>query len=230
MRKSDTGKFYNIPDNYQTGISMFGTTFKAVNLIEAAILAVIPWILFFFILPKLDLNFPIDIKTIFSALFCVFGGYGGLYGYRGKTLSQVVQSLFSWRLKRRVAYYNPRIKAEVLPIYMNKQENNEMLPREKVMLLFEKYKKELDKKQQQEALNLESEILTDRTNVYFEDDIGVVDKPVEYMTAKEYKAYRKKVRKEEKRIAKEKRREELNAKKEAKRKEKERKKAEKTKK
>ena len=62
----------------------------------------------------------------------------------------------------------------------------------------------------------------DETSMFFEDDEGYLEKPVEYMNPSEYKAYQKMLRKRERQRKKEEKRQLKLARKEEKRRRKER--------
>ena len=132
------------------------------------------------------------IVTFASAIL----GYLGVAGINGYTFTQFIKSIIRYRKKKRVCYYNPRIKTEASP-YNQESLAEQMLPREKLEMFYKKVKSGYDAKQRENALDEEKYILSDRENMFFEEDSGVIDKPVEYMDNKEYKAYRKNLKQEE---------------------------------
>jgi hypothetical protein len=69
---------------------------------------------------------------------------------------------------------------------------NEMLPRDKAVIFYKRYKEEYDKKQREKVMQEQTRIgSSDISRMYFLDDEGIIDKPVEFMTDTEYKKYQK---------------------------------------
>ena len=194
-------EFY-IPPNYKTGISLFGKSFQVVSLVEGIILALLPLGIYFFVLPVLDIHVSFDkaatVITFSSALL----GYLGIKGINGYSISQFVRSMMRYRKNKRICYYNPRIKTEASPYSINNSAE-QMLPREKLEEFYKKARKNYDEKQREQAIEEQKHVLTERENLFFSDDVGVLDTPVEYMTGKEYREYKKKLKKEERQRKKE---------------------------
>ena len=207
--KIDEPKVVFIPANYKSGNSIYGFEIKTSNVIQGSILATIPAVIGFGIIPDFiqinpDLN--LSIVTFFS-----FGlGYLGFVGINGQTLLSYIQDWLMFRKKRRKTYYNPRIKKEAI-FFLDEQKNNkEMLPRDKILAIYNQYKAQSDQKNRELAHELEKEF-EQAEDLYFEDDSGFVAKPIEYMTAKERKLYEKQQKKLERKRDKEAKRKEKNA-------------------
>lgn len=90
---------YEIPINIFDGPSAFGL--PARNWIEAAILALIPALLIWNLIPVQD----IGIKLILIIVFCLPVGILALVGYNGESLSQFFQTYMNFRRSRRVMEY-----------------------------------------------------------------------------------------------------------------------------
>ena len=90
---------YEIPINIFDGPSAFGL--PARNWIEAAILALIPALLIWNLIPVQD----IGIKLILIIVFCLPVGILALVGYNGESLSQFFKTYMNFRRSRRVMEY-----------------------------------------------------------------------------------------------------------------------------
>lgn len=187
-----------IPDNYHTGTSMFGVEIKISNAIQTIILVLIPIILNYFVIPS---YFSIDRTSTVLLSFTIFCvvilGYLGLVGVNGMTLGEFVYIYLMYRKSKRKTYYNPRLKKELKPIIVE-ETTREELPRDKMLALYNQYKEKFDEKNRQAALESEMSGDYENSQIFFEDDYGIVDTPVEYMSQKEYKAYQKRLKKERK--------------------------------
>lgn len=201
MSERRAREFY-LPPNFHTGISVFGKSFAVANLAEGVIMALIPIILFYFVLPRSGVHIPIGTTNTIVTMTSAILGYLGVAGINGYTFTQFIKSILRYRKNKRVCYYNPRVKTEASP-YSQKNLAEQMLPREKLEMFYKKVKSGYSAKQRESALDEEKYILSDRENMFFEEDSGVIDTPVEYMDNKEYKAYRKKLKQEERRRRKE---------------------------
>ena len=198
------GKEYFIPANFKTGISFMGKAFSLDAVLEAAILALIPIGVIFFILPNAGITMSWSTSSTLVTFLSVSLGYLGIHGINGYTVSQFIKSLLRYRKNKRVCYFNPRIKTEASP-YSTSNIAAQMLPREKLQEFYQKAKKSYEARQRKTAVNEQKEILSDREHMFFSDDLGVVATPVEYMDKKEFKAYRKQQKKEARKKQKEER-------------------------
>lgn len=197
-----------IPDNYKTGATFLGFEIKLFNVFQAIILASIPVIIDYLVIPSyfnisLTNSYLLSVTIFFSASF----GYLGLIGVNDMTLGEFVYNYITYKKRQRKTYYNPRIKKEILTIF-DEEETREELPREKIIALYNTYKEKFDEKNREAALKMEQNSLSEDEIVFFEDDYGVVDKPVEYMNPKEYKLYMKAQRKQRKQEEKQRKKEE----------------------
>ena len=189
----DEPKVVFIPANYKTGTSFLGFEIKTSNVLQGILLALIPVVICYAILPEfIEIKFldTLSPVTFFSAGL----GYLGVVGINGQTLGDYVSDWLSYRKNTRKTYYNPRIKKEAVFFLDEQKQDKEMLPREKIMALYSKYKAHSDLKNRELAHELEKEF-EQSEELYFEDDSGFVMKPIEYMTAKERRKYEKEQRK-----------------------------------
>ena len=207
MTSKDKPRTVFIPNNYKAGISIFGFKINLRYAIEGGVLACIPLIIGIVIVPKtLGLSFSEILPTTF--FFVLLFGALGIYGIDNSPVSVFITDFINAKKNKRETYYNPRVKNEVMSIFSNvRPKDEQMLPREKILEIINKYQKQMDNANQKE---LESEsIYNKKEKIYFEDDIGIVNKPYEYMSEKEIKMLKKqeeKIRKENERNEKKKRR------------------------
>ncbi|MGN1389037.1 MAG: hypothetical protein ACI4WR_05275, partial [Bulleidia sp.] len=129
-------------------------------------------------------------------MFSTLLGYAGIHGAKGGTLLQFLRSVIRFYQSRRTAYYNPRVKARA-PVQETEENGGKELPREKLKRIFSSMhqtsSKRLDQPHEDNVQEAED------GNLFFEEDIGIVETPVDYMTPKEYRTYQKKLRQEERR-------------------------------
>lgn len=206
------GREFYIPPNFKTGINILGKTFSVTSLTEGLVLALLPIVIVFYILPQAGVEVSWKTGSTIVTFASVILGYIGIKGINGYSLTQFIKSILRYRKNKRICYYNPRIKTEASP-YNTANVAEQMLPKEKLEQFYKAAKKKYDAKQRKIAVEEQKDILTDRRNMFFIDDAGVVDTPVEYMDNKEYKEYKKKLKKEERQRKKEERQKIRDAKK-----------------
>ena len=187
-----------IPVNFETGITILGKSYPVGNTIQGAVFLVFPYVFFFLILKKyLGINLSWNTAFALSTVIGVPCGMGGLSGIYGATFLQWVSMWFNFMRHRRSAYYNPRVKTEAR-CTLNLEHKTEFLSPEYFQ---EQIKKIMEKRKQQhvDAFAQEMAEEEDAGVLYFAEDAGKVDKPYEYMSGRERRAYRKKLRKQERR-------------------------------
>lgn len=184
---------YNIPRNFNADVNILGGMYKTRNLIEAGIILAILAPTVFLLLYAVDFGTRITITILIAVPPC----FVALYGIHGDSLSQRLMKIMQYKKKKRACFYNPRIKEEKQPLDFSGNAFN-LLPKDKINMYLEKYKNMNDEKLKEQI----GVLVEERNNgMYFQDDDGVVEKPYDYMTAKEKRAYRK----EQKRIERNKR-------------------------
>lgn len=202
MHEEDAYDVVPIPPNYQGTIILFGMAFAKWNLIEAFILAVI---IFFSVLAILMRHTETDLSTMigWSAVPAVSAGVLALRGINGDDLLSFLRHIIMWQRKRRVAYYNPRVKTEAFPaIGDHERSDKETLPREKIIALYSGYREKLGVTgRERSSENTDILETSDIKDMYFEDDIGIIDKPAEYMTKAERRAFERMIRRRKKQEA-----------------------------
>jgi len=189
-----------IPDNYENGINFAGFNFRPIFLIEGIILGIIFFALSIFLLYVCG-NRRINSSTIGICLVpSVLAVVIGIKGINDEPLTTFIKNLRRFNCNKRFAYYNPRIKTEIKSIYATGEDGSHyILPRDRIIALFTKYKKTLTEINIKKIEEEKGENKFIKEQMYFEDDIGVVDKPVEYMNKQEYKQYKANLKREKKR-------------------------------
>lgn len=180
---------YNIPENFESSINFIGFNFKTRNLIEGGIIGVVPSFLICTYAP-----IGMKAKLYLVVLVVLPFAFLGLTGIHGDPLSKRIALYFRYKKRRRMCIYNPRIKDEIVPMaFMH--DKVQMLPKEKLRMLYDNYKKKNDQKAEEQIQAMVSEW---GRNLFFIDDEGQVDKPYEYMTSSEKRKYRRRKKKDEK--------------------------------
>ncbi len=182
-----------IPPDYKNRINLFIKSYPLSNVIQGLIVGLIPLVIIWYILPWF-INLSGSKKFSLSIFFCVIFMFIGCEGINGGTLLDYFVELFKFLKNRRTAYYNPRIKVESKQQIFGDTSSRDMLPFEKMQEMYSQWQVKNREKHQQNVVNNKNE---SSDELYFEDDIGVVDTPWEYMTKKE----RKKEIKEAKKMA-----------------------------
>jgi len=195
MQESESYKVRQIPDNFGNGINIAGMHFSGIFLVEGIVLAALFFVLTFLCLKSLgmcDIGEILGICLVFSGIALVVG----VKGINDEPVTTFVKNLHAFNKGRRTAYYNPRIKLEAKSIkWEGLYENKDAIPKEKIMAAFNKYKEAAEKRQQAKAKEFEEANAFDQSNMFFEDDIGIIKKPSKYMTKEEAATYDKKKRK-----------------------------------
>lgn len=174
---------YNIPRNYFTK-GRIGDVISFRGLVEGGIMSV-PFV-------KLISMFPIpkDYRMTGYIVVVAVCLLVGAIGYNGEYPSEFAITLVKFFQRKRIAYYNPRIKLEAEPEYL-KEKERKILPRERIMQLLKR--EEVEDELQDES---EEEYAWDSNEVFFEDDIGYKEKPEALKTAAEKKKEREEAEEE----------------------------------
>jgi len=182
---------FHIPRNFKVGIKILNEVYPWANFFQGAILASVPALLWIYFHPSWSYT------TVIIYFMFACGGlfFLGLNGINNDTFFGYFLTWFKFRKHRRLTNYNPRVKAEIKPFYESKKQNSAV---EKLKEIYEKYKQQLDLKQHEANFNVDK-----NARVYFEDDEGYLEKPIEYMSDKELKAIKKQNKKAERAARKE---------------------------
>ena len=122
---------------------------------------------------------PFTVKLIITLVLSVLILLIALTGINGDSLFGFIRNVFRSKRHPKTYLYNPRVKTEVKPLYLDPGSVN-ALPREKIIAFLEKIRKEKDVEEDED----------DNADYFFREDIGIVEKPMKYMTAKEKRNYK----------------------------------------
>ena len=170
-----------IPTNHGEGQAFLGYIVKTRNLMEGILMGGIP----FFVVMYWTRGQLFSTRVTIASAVALPLLFLGLNGVNGDSLTVFFKVWFRFNRKRRVLFYNPRVKFEALPLIFEKN-TEEPSPKEKIVKYFEK-QKELQKKKRVSKNEL-AMTQTEDGLVFFEDDIGLLDKPDDYKTAKELRS------------------------------------------
>lgn len=189
MEDNERVAIVNIPNNFESGINILGTACQTSDVVQGVVLASIPLAIIFILLPALDVQ--IGTSTKFGIALATAGPlfYLGISGINGDSLVKFISNVIRFQNTRRTAYFNPRIKKEARSILNETVEEHEMLPRDKLLVFYKKYKNVVDSKEREKIIEEQKAVDEQGNNIYFSDDVGVIEKPTEYMDKKEYKKY-----------------------------------------
>lgn len=166
---------YMIPKNsFDTGY-VFGGSFKTKNFIEGVVVA-IPF-LGIFIYGWTQLGWDVESTVAYAAIVCAGVFVAVSHGVGDDSFFEFLAHVIHFRKSRRISKYNPRIKTELEPDYLMKE--NGMLPKEKLKEAWENFKKKV--------LGggdgpISADITADDLQIYYDDDEDFVEKPDELKT------------------------------------------------
>lgn len=197
-----------IPPNFDDDFSVGNFSFDIRYLAETAVLAVIGLLVAHLIVSLLaNTIFELDMSSaVITYIICLiaFGGIG-MKGIAGDPVYVFLFNLIKFQKKKRIAFYNPRVKTEKKFVLIEDEQNEveTNIVREKVLGMVESVKTSLTDKSLEKIEQMEREQEESYSNLFFEDDIGVVEKPTEYLTSAEKKAAAKAEREAERERQKE---------------------------
>lgn len=213
-RDNETIAVAQIPENFATGSTFLGFEVKPLNLIQAIAFGIIP------ILISMGINkyFYVNILTVIgvTALCSIAFAFLGFVGIDNVTPLEYLIKFINYKRNMRKTYYNPRVKKEMVSLMTEQSEVNQVLPREKVLKMYNEFLEKRNLADQAKAHEIEDNDLGE--DVFFEDDFLVMDKPKEYMSDKEIKEKEKQEKRLTKQRLKEMKKREKQEKKNAKRK------------
>ncbi|MBR5755356.1 MAG: hypothetical protein IKX97_06030 [Erysipelotrichaceae bacterium] len=217
MKQDEARKQHYIPENYSTGINLIGMNFKFRNVLEGGTLSVVFGIFGYSVISRMAF---LDVGTMIGLVVSVaaIGLVLGITGLNDEPLSVYIANRLMWRRNRRSAFYNPHIKGWCIPYIYEYENEMRSLPREKIMAFYRNYRSDLEKKEREKILEFQKTNTFDETSMFFEDDEGYLEKPVEYMNPSEYRAYQKVLRKKKRQRKREEKRKQKLARKEEKQK------------
>lgn len=194
-----------IPENFQTGINIFGENYATKNVVEAGVLSAIIFLLVMFLPNAFGLKIIWTVRLAIAIVLCSPCLAIGITGINGDSLLKFLSNIKNFKQRKRIILYNPRIKTKdverIVQNYNTSVPKEQMLPRDKIIKAYDKIKENVEKRNREKARqqfgNLEDITAND---VFFEDDVEYVETPVEYMTKSEYKEYLKREKQKRKEL------------------------------
>lgn len=178
-----------IPENFATEGTFLGYEIKMLNIVQAVVFAVIPFLIFGFLdkyfEPLLNVTTTLVIRVMISLGLAALG----FFGINHETPLEMLIKYLNFKKNERKTYYNPRVKIEARSLLYKSDEDGELLPRDKIIKMYNDFLEKRNLSDQKFAHELEGREFDE--DILFEDDFGVVEKPEEYMTAKELKEKKK---------------------------------------
>lgn len=208
-----------IPENFAAEGTFLGYEIKLLNILQAGVLGIIPFLISYGLINK---NFEIENGLSLFGVTALFGlglAYLGFAGIDHVTPLEYLYRILKFKSRERKTFFNPRVKREKISLLAEQSEINQTLPREKVLKMYNDFLEKRNIADQQRAHLFEENELDEDT--YFEEDFDVMEKPVEYMSDREFKQYKKEQKKAKKKMIKEQKKTEKEMRRNAKKKNKE---------
>ena len=178
-----------IPMNYKGGIPLLGFSIKIRNLLEGIVIAVVLVIA----TAILMITIPFGKTTTKIGIVVMFGGLGLLIGVKGindEPIFEWFKNLMTFRKKRRTTFCYPNAR-KAIPYTQEYEEKVKSQLKEKIVSIYNKVKGKIDKDEQEKMQEFQKTNNFDIQKMYFKEDEGNIDKPIEYMNSSERKAYLK---------------------------------------
>ena len=196
-REEEENQLLPIPINTEFDFNIGTMTFDIPRFVEALILSVSMLGILYLILSNVNLGFGTEVTIyIFGVAAAAYLGLNGIQGHR---LSKFIMNIIAFYKNRRITHYNPRVKKEIRFFTEEVDDDDYVIPRERLEALYHKYVNKADSVQANK--NLQTEEL-DTSTMFFEDDIEYLGKPEELMSKKELKKLQKRKAREEKKALK----------------------------
>jgi hypothetical protein len=197
MDKEEPIRQFYIPSNYSGGVNIGGMNLEIRNIIEAVIIGGILGFVTWYVAGVFTQVFTTRLGITLVPL--AMGVVAGLHGYKGEPISSFLKHMADFNKTKRICYYNKRPKFEAKPLDLQQEQvDSEIFLRKQGQELIQKFKS--NKASFNEGDTPE--------NLFFEDDVGIVDTPSMYTG---YEEELKKKRKEKKANGKKKKRKKKKA-------------------
>lgn len=184
-----------IPPNYKSPATFLGHTMSMKFVIEGVILALLPVLFILFALPKLGVNLTNTQTMVACISMGATSGMLGCTGINSMTFPEFMAVILRYGKEKKVCYYNSRVKDkdEYLMTVNDLNKKNEMLSTDLLKGFVDKSFTSVKENRIENAMQKYSNIEKPE-EMFFEEDVGKIKTPWEYMTGKE----RKKAKKAEK--------------------------------
>ena len=207
-RKEEDYQVLPIPMNTEFDFNIGSYTFQIKNLAEGIAIGGAIGVSLYLLCRRFAIPYGTAITII---LFGTLGGaYLGIKGINGETVPGYLLNIIRFHKKRRITHYNPRIKAEKRFFTEETDDDDYVIPRERLEALYRKVVAKADMENAKN--NLQKEEL-DTSYMFFEDDISYLGKPMELMSKAEKRKLARRLKKKARLEAKKKKKEMKDAKK-----------------
>ena len=164
-----------IPQNYKGITNFLSFTFKTRNLIEGFIIGAVFAAIAGSVVVYYDYGFSVRVIT-YSIIGFGLGAVIGVIGLNGESISEFIVHLFRYLRKRRVTYYNPRVKTEARPlIYAGgaTSGSENVLPRDRIIAIVRKVMEPI--RNRREDMKPEQDPFDEDLYEFFDDDSVIID-------------------------------------------------------
>ena len=201
-RKEEDYQVLPIPMNTEFDFNIGSYTFQIKNLAEGIVIGGTIGLLLYLFCKKFSIPYGTAITIV---LFGALGGaYLGIKGINGETVPGYLFNILKFHKNRRITHYNPRIKDEKRFFTEETDDDDYVIPRERLEALYRKVVAKADMENAKN--NLQKEEL-DTSYMFFEDDISYLGKPVELMTKAEKRKLARQLKKKARLEAKQRKKE-----------------------
>ena len=201
-----------IPQNYKGITNFLSFTFKTRNLIEGFIIGAVFAAIAGTVVVYYDYGFSVRVIT-YSIIGFGLGAVIGVIGLNGESISEFIVHLFRYLRKRRVTYYNPRVKTEASPlIYAGgaTSGSENVLPRDRIIAIVKKVMEPI--RNRHGDMKPEQDPFDEDLYEFYDDDSVVIGETEKKQSARSRWKAKRAVRKSEKQRRKMERRGRRNAK------------------
>ena len=201
-----------IPQNYKGITNFLSFTFKTRNLIEGFIIGAVFAAIAGSVVVYYDYGFSVRVIT-YSIIGFGLGAVIGVIGLNGESISEFIVHLFRYLRKRRVTYYNPRVKTEARPlIYAGgaTSGSENVLPRDRIIAIVRKVMEPI--RNRREDMKPEQDPFDEDLYEFFDDDSVIIDETEKKQSALSRWKAKRAAKKSEKQRRKTERRGRRNAK------------------
>ena len=201
-----------IPQNYKGITNFLSFTFKTRNLIEGFIIGAVFAAIAGSVVVYYDYGFSVRVIT-YSIIGFGLGAVIGVIGLNGESISEFIVHLFRYLRKRRVTYYNPRVKTEARPlIYAGgaTSGSENVLPRDRIIAIVKKVMEPI--RNRRGDMKPEQDPFDEDLYEFYDDDSVVIGETEKKQSQRSRWKAKRAVRKSEKQRRKMERRGRRNAK------------------
>lgn len=191
MENDDLTPLY-IPPSFKAPIVIFNNAIPFKFFIEGIIFALIPVPFFIYIAPNFGFDFRNMNSIVTMVLSCGVFGLLGITGINNATIPELLYMILKYQKRKRVCYYNDRVKTQdEFAISLSDLTSDDSKFSEEMLKHLATKITTTSQENRIETAEQRLGNIARPDNLFFEDDIGKVEKPWEYMTKAERKEFLK---------------------------------------